>query len=355
MTRGRMVAAAVAGIAVCGGAAAFSLAADGGSAAQGSDHAVPTATAKIVRQDLVDRDSESGKLGYSDQRTLIAPLKGTVTWRASAGSTIQVDHRILQVDGKDVYLLDGDVPAWRTLAPGTDGDDVLQLERNLRHLGFDEDHDMEVDGDWDDGTTAAVERWQDRKGLDETGTIPLGQIVFQPGARRIAGGGAEVGAPAGGGALTTTSTRKIVTVAMPTSKATLAHEGDRVQVELPSNKVVDGRVSEIGRVATTASKGDSSDANATIEVTVRMTGKADASALDQAPVTVDFEKSRAKAVLTVPVTALIARPGGRFAVEVQDGGQLRLVAVTVGLYTDSYVEISGAGLREGMLVSDGRV
>jgi hypothetical protein len=353
MTRGRTLAAAVAGVVVAGGAAAFGLAADGGSAAQ--ERAVQTATAKIVRQDLVDRDSESGKLGYSDERTLIAPVKGTVTWRPSAGSTVHIDHRILQVDGKDVYLLDGDVPAWRPLAPGADGADVLELERNLRHLGLDEDRDMEVDGDWDDGTTAAVERWQESKGLDETGTIALGQVVFQPGSRRIAGGGVEVGAPAGGAALTTTSTRKIVTVAMPTSKATLAHEGDRVQVELPSNKVVDGRVSDVGRVAMTSSKGDSGTADATLEVTVRITGMADASALDQAPVTVDFEKSRAKDVLTVPVTALIARPGGRFAVEVHDGDQRRLVPVTVGLYTDSYVEIGGAGLREGMLVSDGRV
>ena len=52
-------------------------------------------------------------------------------------------------DEPAAWLLYGSLPAWRDFSSGmSDGEDVRQLERNLRALGHDPDGDMTVDDDW---------------------------------------------------------------------------------------------------------------------------------------------------------------------------------------------------------------
>jgi multidrug efflux pump subunit AcrA (membrane-fusion protein) len=151
--------------------------------------------------------------------------------------------------------------------------------------------------------------------------------------------------------MTTTSTHQLITVKLDASKQQIAKHNARVSVELPAGDTVGGRIVSVGKVATAAAASDNqSAATSTLKVTVKLSNHV--KALDQAPVTVNFEQSRAKDVLTVPVTALLAQPGGKFAVELREGTTRRLVPVTTGLYASGYVEIDGAGLRPGQRVTN---
>jgi hypothetical protein len=89
-----------------------------------------------------------------------------------------------------------------------------------------------------------------------------------------------------------------------------------------------------------------------ITATIRLDRPSAAAALDQAPVQVAIAIEQHRGVLAVAVTALLARPGGRYAVQLAGGPGARLILVTVGLYDDAagLVEVSGAGLAPGQAV-----
>jgi multidrug efflux pump subunit AcrA (membrane-fusion protein) len=70
---------------------------------------------------------------------------------------------ILSASGRPVFVLSGAAPAFRDMAPGTSGGDVRQLEEALTRLGFDPGT---VDGNYDQKTSAAVERMYKKAGWD---------------------------------------------------------------------------------------------------------------------------------------------------------------------------------------------
>jgi hypothetical protein len=85
-------------------------------------------------------------------------------------------------------------------------------------------------------------------------------------------------------------------------------------------------------------------------MTVRLTQPAAAGHLDQAPVSVNIVSAQARDVLAVPVSALVALAGGGYAVDVVQGGAAHLVAVRTGLFAQTLVQVSGAGLTAGLRV-----
>jgi peptidoglycan hydrolase-like protein with peptidoglycan-binding domain len=234
--------------------------------------------------------------------------------------------------------MDGSLPAYRPMHRGDEGTDVLQLERGLAAAGY---GTGTIDGTFDASTAAAVRAWQDDRGLAGTGVVELGRIVFLPGARRVTKLTAQAGGRAGPGpALTTTSTRRVVTINLDAADQRSAKPGAQAPVELPDGTTVRGWITRVGRVATIASGQDGGGAP-TITVTIQLSSRRGLGHLDAAPVSVRLARSRRHHVLAVPVTALVATKGGGYAVEVARAGvSPRLVPVTPGLFAGGYVQVT---------------
>jgi multidrug efflux pump subunit AcrA (membrane-fusion protein) len=164
--------------------------------------------------------------------------------------------------------------------------------------------------------------------------------------------------------LQTTSTQLVVSVNLDATKQSEAVVGAPVTVQLSDGSTDSGKISKVSTVAQASSSssssggggggssGSSSTPSSTVPVTIALSGRRHVAGLDQAAVSVNFEQQVQRGVLAVPVTALLATAGGGYAVETVGGGQKHLVPVTPGLFAGGYVEVSGAGLSEGMRVSD---
>jgi peptidoglycan hydrolase-like protein with peptidoglycan-binding domain len=160
-------------------------------------------------------------------------------------------------------------------------------------------------------------------------------------------------ASAGEVVLTTTSTQQIVQLKVKPEQQQLAKLGETVTVQLPGGGEAPGRVTEVGTVASESSsaanepKGSSGESGeSTIPVTITL--EHHVAHLDEAPVSVELVKSIRRNVLTVPATALIATAGGGYAVEALEQDRRVTVPVTPGMFADGYVQVEGAGVREGM-------
>jgi multidrug efflux pump subunit AcrA (membrane-fusion protein) len=264
---------------------------------------------------------------------------------------------LYRVDQVPVVLLYGPIPAYRTLAEGETaaGGDVAQLNHDLVALG--DVAKSEVDAAWDEfhwATRVGVEKLQAHLGVEQTGELPLGDVVFLPNAARVTTLQAGLGAPATGPVLSTSSRVRTVTVALEPDLTSQAKAGDRVAITLPNGETTAGRVTSVGKVATVPSNNPGGpDSGPTIPVHIRLIHPRAAGSLDQALVTVAIIDQTVHDVLAVPVTALLARSGGGYAVEVVAGdGTHHLVQVTPGLFDDvaGMVQVSGPQLRAGQRI-----
>jgi peptidoglycan hydrolase-like protein with peptidoglycan-binding domain len=308
-----------------------------------------TSTADVTKQDLVDTTSVDGTLGYGDATALSARASGTLTSLAAEGSIVTSGSRLYAVDARPVVLLTGSVPAYRRMSVGVEGADVQQLEKALKALGY---KGFTVDSKYTASTATAVRKWQKSLGVEKTGAVEVGDVVFGPARLRIASHKATVGdqvAP-GTAVLETTGTTRLVTVDLDVSQQRLARTGATVDVELPDGSRVSGKVASVGAVAKSSDDGSGQDASSTIDVVVTLAKDAKTGRLDEAPVDVELESQRRTGVLTVPVTALLALAEGGYGVRVVDAAATRIVAVKPGMFADGRVEVSGSGLAAGMKV-----
>ena len=323
----------------------------------GSDDGTPVAsnpesTVPVTRTDLVETQQVDGTLGYSGSASVMAGRSAMVTWLPQPGDTITRGQHVYDADNQPVPLLYGRIPFWRKLADGVaDGPDVGILEKNLRALGYGKA--MTVDNTFTAATAATVRKWQKDRDVAQTGTVAVGDVVVLPGPIRVAGVTAKAGARAAGEILTATGTTKQVKVDLPVAKSALAVKNSGVTVGLPDGKTATGKITAVGTTAT-AHNGDETTQNdpPTIPVTVALDDPAVTGTLDGAPVTVTFQGTKHKAVLAVPVNALLALAEGGFGVQAVGGdGTKNIVPVELGAFANGRVEIRGTGLAAGTNVT----
>jgi hypothetical protein len=329
-----------------------------------------------------------------DQATL-ASLQATeinpgtaYTWLPQVGEIIKQDQPVYSLSDEPVPLLYGSIPAYRAFYVGmSDGGDVGELTHDLVALGYGDG--LTQSDRYSAATAAAVQRWQQARGLPVTGQILLGAVVFEPGPIQVtavtpsagqsvgggggggasgSGGAGSSGADSGGGGgavLSATSTARQVSIALDAGQQSQVAVGDQVTITLPNNQATPGVVSSVGTVATSSSSssdssgsapdssGSSGSSGPTITVLVNPTDPAATGTWDQAPVNVTITAGTVTSALAVPVAALRAQPGGGYAVEVAGAGGLRhLVAVSLGLFDDAdgMVQVTGTSLAVGQQI-----
>ncbi len=205
---------------------------------------------EVVRTDLIQMDSFDGTLGTEAGDPVVSPIAGTVTRTAEVGTLVGQGEEFLTVNNDPVVLIYGELPAYRTLQATDDsmalagaksgvvtevvaagetigqgdviyrvndqpvvamygdspayrtlrdldenmtGTDVLQLEQALVALGYDPNSNAAVDEEFSNYTETMVERWQADLGVEETGRVEYGDVIFIPAASEVLAVNVEVG------------------------------------------------------------------------------------------------------------------------------------------------------------------
>jgi multidrug efflux pump subunit AcrA (membrane-fusion protein) len=117
----------------------------------------------ITRGDIVyDEPAQVSLSGSFAQQ----PERLIVTQAAEQGAELTEGDVVVEVVGRPVFLLTGEIPMYRDLRPGSTGDDVLQLEQALAGLGL---LTGSPDATWDENTGAAVAAWYESAGYRANG------------------------------------------------------------------------------------------------------------------------------------------------------------------------------------------
>ncbi len=342
----------------------------------------PANTAKVETRTLSAMVSVDGALTYraapdGSPYSVINQASGTYTELPVPGQVISQGQVLYRVNDSPVVLLYGSTPAYRTLSAGATGADVAELNADLVALGDATSAQLSPSStSFGSATTTALKRLQAALGVTQSGTLTLGQAVFEPSAVRVT----ILAAPLGGNTQTgqtvmqATSTTRQVQVALDASQQTDVAVGDTVTITLPNNQTTPGVVASVGTVATcpasSASGGSNSGAAAqgtgncssggsgasaapTIAMDVTPSDPAATGTWDQAPVQVSITTASVPSALVVPVTALLAQSGGGYAVEVVGASGINhLLAVSLGLFDDAdgLVQVTSSDLAAGQRV-----
>jgi hypothetical protein len=335
---------------VAGGVGAGAVALAGHSEDAGKPAPPKVATTKVVRTDLADTQTFAGTLGYGGVTTLKGAGAGTVTKLPAAGAVAARGEALYWVDGRPVPVFFGDTPLYRPLdKPDIEGPDVAVVAANLASLGYTVGPRAKDPSHARLGPTllASLKKWQQKAGMDPTGTLAPGQVVVLAGPVRVNSVAAQLGDPVAGELLTVTATTKVVTMPVEAGEVSRLTTGMPVTVVRPDGREVPATVASVSTTVTGGEDKAQTGGPPKVEVLVTPADQQAVADLDSASVQVTVTGEVHKGVLAVPVGALVALREGGYAVQLPNGTYR---AVSTGMFSRELVEISGDGVTEGMTV-----
>jgi multidrug efflux pump subunit AcrA (membrane-fusion protein) len=140
----------------------------------------------ITRGDIVYDEPVSVVLSGSFAET---PEKLVVTQAVEVNTDLAEGAIAVEVVGRPVFLLAGEIPMYRDLRPGATGDDVLQVEEALARMGF---FAGTPDNVWDAETSAAVAAWYEAAGYRPNGLSEEDEAALRAARDRVSSAQAAV-------------------------------------------------------------------------------------------------------------------------------------------------------------------
>lgn len=260
------------------------------------------------------------------------------------GAEVSQGSVLYTVDLRPVVVAQGEIPSFRAITRGTIGRDVGQLQRMLGALGFYAGPD---DGEAGASTVAAVEAWQASNGVERTGVVEQGDVLFIPTLPSRLALDAELisrGATLSGGEHVVLGLSQAPTFTIPVTEpqSRMMPQGTRVEIDNPDGEAWVGVVSgqsndeETGTVVVTLSATDGAPVCGQGCAAIPVTGR---SQFASQVVTVE-----PVAGLVVPSAALVTAADGTVAVIDADGKRVP-VSVTAAARGMSVIEGAAEGTR----------
>jgi peptidoglycan hydrolase-like protein with peptidoglycan-binding domain len=311
----------------------------------------------------VQKLDATGTLNGSALNTpLDAQTSGTVTWLPPSGTTITSGQQLFRIDNVPTVLLYGATPAWRAFSPGmADGPDLAELETNLLALGFGQPYGLVADGHYGTADEEAIGAFAASEQLPMSGnSLALGSVIFTPGPVLVVADASSLGTLVSPGTAVIDgegTTPQVVMQVEPAAGPTV-EVGDPASITTDQGQpALEGTVLGVSSVPPAGTGGSTSNNSAgsgqVLYLTLSLTDPPPGLELDGTVVNVQLQLAVARAVLIVPVAALVALVEGGYALQVDDGhGHTHLIPVTVGAIdnVDDLAQVSGAQLRAGLLV-----
>ena len=261
------------------------------------------------------------------------------------GDEVKQGATLYQVALRPVVVAQGEVPAFRAIESGSEGDDVIQLQEMLSALGF---YDASADGTAGSSTVAAISRWQASLGVEPTGRVEAGDVIFVPKLparisldREIVNRGATLSG--GEEVLSALPASPLFAVPVTEPQAAMVPPEGRVEITSPEGEIWEAVVAGQGRDP------DSS----TIDLRLEAPGDgvicgrqcAELPVAEDTLLPARLVVVETSAGLVVPAAALITDASGKTALIAEDGER---IMVDVGTSGRGMVVVSG--VEEGTRV-----